>query len=119
MITSELQEKVFHYLDGMISMSDLQEWYVPRLPMLLTSPYGEELVSTIELGMIEVGSGLRSEDQFKELLREFIREHDIIRIQYAEPDIVISMGASNQPITPLIPSMPYVSAGFEEVGVPE
>ncbi len=112
MITSELQEQVFRYIDGVVSISDLEDWYVPRLPMLVTSPYTEELVSTIELGLIEIGSGLRSEDQFKELLQEFIREHNTITIQYPEADIVVSTSASNQPITPLMPSIPYVKAGF-------
>jgi hypothetical protein len=112
MITSELQDQVFRYIDGKISMGDLQQWYVPRLPILLTSSYTEELVSTIELGLIEVGSGLRSEGEFRELLGEFIRQHETITIQYPETDIVISTSASNQPITPLVPSMPYVKVGF-------
>ena len=112
MITSELQEQVFRYIDGMISISDLEEWYVPRLPMLVTSPYTTELVSTIELGLIEVGSGLGSEDEFREALKEFMREHNTIIIQYPETDMVISTSASNQQITPMMPSMPYVRAGF-------
>lgn len=112
MITSELQEQVFRYIDGVVSISDLEGWYVPRLPMLVTSPYTEELVSTIELGLIEISSGLRSEDQFKELLQEFIREHNTITIQYPETDIVVSTSASNQPVTPLMLSIPYVKAGF-------
>jgi len=116
MITSELQEQVFHYIDGIINLSELEEWYLPRLPMLVTSPYSEELVSTIELGLIEISSGLRSEEEFKELLQEFIREHNTIRVQYPETDIVISTSASNQPITPPMPSMPYVRAGFPGAG---
>ena len=112
MITSELQEQVFRYIDGTVNLSDLEEWYVPRLPILVTSPYSEELVSTIELGLIEISSGLRSEDEFRELLQEFVREHNTIRIQYPETDIVISTSASNQPITPPMPSMPYVRARF-------
>jgi len=112
MFISEFQEQVFRYIDGIVSLSDLEDWYVPRLPMLVTSPYTEELVSTIELGLIEIGSGLRSEDEFKELLQEFIREHNTITIQYPQTDVVISTSSSNQPITPLMPSMPYVTAGF-------
>lgn len=112
MITSELQEQVFRYIDGIISIGELEEWYIPRLPILVTSPYTEEVVSTIELGLIEIGSGLRSEDEFKELLQEFIREHNTITFQYPETDVVVSTSSSNQPITPLIPSMPYVSVGF-------
>lgn len=114
MLISELQEQVFRYIDGIVSLSNLEDWYVPRLPMLVTSPYTEELVSTIELGLIEIGSGLKSEGEFKELLQEFIREHNTIRIQYPETDIVISTSASNQPITPPMPGMPYVRAGFPE-----
>jgi len=112
MLISELQEQVFRYIDGIVSLSNLEDWYVPRLPMLVTSPYTEELVSTIELGLIEIGSGLKSEDEFKELLQEFIREHNTIRIQYPETDVVISTSTSNQSITPLVPGMPYVTAGF-------
>ena len=119
MFASELQEQVFRYIDGIVSLSDLEEWYVPRLPMLVTSPYTEELVSAIELGLIEIGSSLRSEDEFKELLQEFIREHDTIRIQYPDTDIVVSTSASNQPITPLMPGMPYVTAGFSDAAVPQ
>ncbi len=119
MIISELQEQVFRYLDSIVSLSDLEEWYVPRLPMLVTSPYTEELVSTIELGLIEISSGLRSEDEFKELLQEFMREHNTIRIQYPDTDIIVSTSASNQSITPLMPSMPYVTAGFPEAAAPQ
>ena len=112
MITSELQEQVFHYLDGIINLSELEEWYVPRLPMLVTSPYTEELVSTIELSLIEMDSGLRSEEEFKEFLREFMRQHETIMIQDSESGVMYTTSASNQAVTPLIPSMPYVSAGF-------
>ena len=60
MFISELREQVFHYIDGIISLSDLEDWYVPRLPMLVTSPYALLIHRLIDVRLIEICNELSS-----------------------------------------------------------
>lgn len=72
----EFFEKINQYIDGDISLEQLEDWYVPRLPTLIDDEDSAEsnLVASLELGLAELSSGVQSENELKEYLSEALSE---------------------------------------------
>lgn len=85
-MSSELIIKVYSYLRGGITLKSLEEWLVPRLPLLLSLPRSliSDLVATIELGLAEMSSGALSEEAFRRELEEFMNK-SISFTMFADP----------------------------------
>ena len=96
-LTSEVFRKVFQYLDGKISVEDIEDWFVPHLHELLTLPpcSASELAGVIELGLAEMSSRQCSEDDFRSLLKKYIREHDTITIDMRPPELVSASSSAS------------------------
>lgn len=112
-LTSEIFRKVFQYLDGKINVEDIEDWLVPHLYELLTLPPcgASELAGVIELGLAEMSSGQRSEDDFHSQLKKYIREHSTISIDMRPPELVCVSGSANkiQIVFPATPSEIHMS----------
>lgn len=80
MLSYELYDKVMQYIVGEISVSELEEWLVPRYPFLLRDPESDDsdLIGAIELGLAEMGSGIRTEEELKEELKDEIHGKTIL-----------------------------------------
>jgi hypothetical protein len=76
MLSFDLSNKVTEFVESVITMSDLEEWLVPRLPMFLTDPHSDnsDVVAAIELGLAEVSNGIKTVDEFRHELRQVLRE---------------------------------------------
>jgi len=74
MISQVLKEKIEQYLQATISAYDLEEWVVPRQPFFMRFPKSDDadLVSTIDLGLVEMSHGIRTEEEFKLMLQEVL-----------------------------------------------
>jgi len=96
-LTSEIFRKVFQYLDGKISLEDVEDWLVPHLYELLTSApcSASELAGVIELGLAEISNGQSSEEDFRSLLRKYILEHNTITIDMRPPELVCTSSSSD------------------------
>ena len=96
-LTSEVFRKVFQYLDGKISVEDIEDWFVPHLYELLTLPPcgASELAGVIELSLAEMSSGQCSENDFRSLLKKYVREHNIITIDMRPPELVCTSSSAN------------------------
>jgi len=81
---SGLYKQIFDYLDGSNSFTVFERWLVAHLDPLLSiaSPDTKELLNTIELGRAEMSEGHRTEDEFKEELRQFIRSHPTLSTRF-------------------------------------
>ena len=77
MLTSDLREMAYQYVDNRISMQDLEEWLVPNLPMFLASPESDDadIVSAIELGLADVSNRTRTQAEFRQDLKNALDEH--------------------------------------------
>jgi len=77
MISFELRDRVYQFVDGEISAAQLEEWMVPRLRLLLESVESADadVVAAIELGLAEMSDGIRTEAQFRDLMKQVLREH--------------------------------------------
>lgn len=80
MLSSELRERVLQYVDSLMPMSGLEEWLVPRLPLYLEFPdtADADVAAAIELGMAEVSSGIRTQDELRSYLLDVLREHSAV-----------------------------------------
>jgi hypothetical protein len=96
-LTSEIFSKVFQYLDGKISVEDIEDWLVPHLYEFLTlHPCSAvELAGVLELGLAEMSSRQCSEDEFRSLLKKYIQEHDTITIDMRPPELVCTSSSGN------------------------
>ena len=112
-LTSEIFSKVFQYLDGKISLEDIEDWLVPHLYEFLTLPpcSAAELAGIVELGLAEMSRGQSSEEDFRSLLKKYIREHDTITIDMRPPELVCVSSTANttQIVYPAMPSEIRVS----------
>lgn len=84
MISLELNEKVRDYLDEEISIQELEEWLVPREPIFLSQPDSEDedIISAIELGLAEIDTEIRTEEEFRNFLSDVLRKYLVIWIAY-------------------------------------
>jgi len=74
------------YAEGEISLSDVQDWLVPRLGAYLADPTStaSELAGLLELLSAEVASRETSADGARELVLSFLRRHPMITFNLAE-----------------------------------
>ena len=95
----ELLSKITDYLDHELSLSDLESWVTPRLPIYLTAPGSglEALVSQLELGLTEISAGILSERTLRRRLALHPGYQSTNWIEATEPEITSSTGTSSDP----------------------
>ena len=76
-------------------MIDLEDWVVPRLTFLYSHPEITDLVDNIEFGLAEIYSGIRTEQEFKELLHEAIIDRPTFSWYPSEPNNYECTSSSN------------------------
>jgi hypothetical protein len=81
----EILTKVSQYLDHRITLSEFEEWIVSSLSFLVSLPPStvQELVATVELGLAEMSNGSRTEDEFRDMLQNFVRAHPTMEFDLA------------------------------------
>lgn len=110
MLLLVLRNTVLQYVESEISLEQLEDWYVPKLPSLIDDAGSAEanLVAAIELGLAELSSGIVTENELKAYLVEALAEirieqHPIIFDQSSERSHWI-FGTSNETPLVLVPS---------------
>lgn len=75
---------VYEYLDNAMTLEQLEDWLVPRLPVLFQIPDAPiaRLAATIELGLAEIGDGVIDEEEFRNLLQSAVREEATLTFFY-------------------------------------
>ncbi|MCA9940743.1 MAG: hypothetical protein KC418_19030 [Anaerolineales bacterium] len=76
MLSSKLRRKIVQFIENAITIEELEDWYVARLPLLLIDPHStdSDLVSAIELGLAELNAGIRDENNLRHFLEEALRQ---------------------------------------------
>jgi hypothetical protein len=77
MLSYELEKMVLQYIRCEITIEQLEDWLVPRLPVFLRLPHSSDsdVVAAIELGLAEMSDEIRNEAEFREFLSDVLREH--------------------------------------------
>lgn len=95
----ELHSIVEQYLEGSISLADMEDWLVPRLPILFhlppMEPEATDLAADIEVGLAELSSGELSEGEFRNILRNLIAPVQVVYTEYPLGRSATYTGASN------------------------
>ena len=111
MISSDLMDVIIQYFDARITIGDLEEWLVPREPTFLLDPDSDDadIIATIELGLAEMNDDLRTEDEFRNLLRRVFREKTTtVWAEYQPSNFHNVTGTANTTFSPpLVYSNPY------------
>ena len=68
------------YLEGDLTLDDLQEWLVPRLGSFLVDPHctASELAGLLELCFADIAAGEADEDELRGLISDFLRANETI-----------------------------------------
>ncbi len=101
MISSELFDRLFQYFDREISASELEEWIIPRSFSIMGNPESDDsdILAAIELGMVDMGAGSITEDEFREILRQEVHiKTETVWADYPASNVHIVTGSSNQVI---------------------
>lgn len=108
MLDSELLNIVDRYLERAISLEELEDWLVPRLPALFKMPYSavSDLVAEIEAGLAELSDATRTEEEFCNLLKNYIQKVRVVWVNYPTENHVMYTGSSNQ----ASPTLSYVTS---------
>lgn len=101
-MTSELLSVIDQYVEGAITLEQLEDWLVARLVTLfrlpLSEPQATELVAAVELGLAEMSTGTRTEDEFRSLLRALLQRSQIIPLSYPAESPVTRATSSNETV---------------------
>ncbi len=103
MISSDLYTQIVQYIEATISKMQLEDWFVARLPAFLRFPDSEEadVISAIELGLAEMGAGIRTEADFRTYLKKLLQQQQTIFVLLqAENFPVVDSQSSNQTDNP-------------------
>lgn len=99
MISSELLEKLFQFVDREISTAELEEWIIPRSFSIMADPESDDsdILAAFELGLVDMSAGSITEEEFREILRQEVRSKtETVWAEYPETNVHIVTGSSNQ-----------------------
>lgn len=88
MISSKLYEQVRKFIEGEISLRELENWYVPQIVSYRNNPDSGDydLVISIEHALAEYSDGLIDLDDVKATLSEAIPKHRATRFWIHTPE---------------------------------
>lgn len=86
MISSALRDKILEFTQKRISLSDLEEWLVPQIPILISDPDSAEsdLVAAIELGIADSEAGIRSSEDLIRFFEQVLSENTVISVNLSK-----------------------------------
>lgn len=97
MLSYELYDIVMRYILGDMSLSELQNWLIPREPWILRRPESDDsdLVGAIEHGFVMIDHGVMTEEKVKEELSDEIHGKAILVGDKPESSITLSAANTN------------------------
>ena len=111
MLTSEIFNVVDQYLERAITLEELEDWLVPRLPLFFKWPYSSltDLVTEIEVALADMSEQRRTEDEFRSLLNKILEQAQVVWVNYPAEDVMTHTESSNQ----ASPILQYVTPELE------
>ena len=98
-ITSTVYDMVMRYLNNVIELSALEDWFMANLGEILELPPcpAKDLAAEVELGLSEISNGAVSEDKFKVELRALVAGSEFFTFGQTKSSYSISTGSSVTP----------------------
>jgi len=116
MLSPDLRDKLGQFLDGMLGIEELEEWIVARLRVFMEPPDTPDasVVAAIELGLAEMSDGIRSEAQFRDLMRHVLLEHSRLLVVFLPvPESRSETYSANQTANILVSTAPAATLARE------
>ena len=97
MITSDFYEIILQFIDAKITVQQLEEWLVPRLPSLVRIPtsVNANTAAAVELGLAELNAEIRTITEFRQYLKDILEDHPFIQFVFPKNSIPIITSSSN------------------------
>ena len=104
MLSYELRKVIYEFIQSNITVQQLEEWLVPRLPTLIKKHDSSDadVVATIELGLAEMSDGVRTEEDFRRLLIGVVCEQATVPPSYSSESFSDITASSNSTQTPTL-----------------
>jgi hypothetical protein len=98
MLSYELRDMVLQFIDSKITIKQLEEWLVPRLPVFLKFPDSSDanVVAAIELGLAEISDEIRTEDELRKLFQDAIQRPTVLAFYPVNQSVHLTSESSNQ-----------------------
>lgn len=82
MLSYELKDQIAKYIDGEITFGQLEEWYVPRLPLFLQAPDSADadMIAEIELAAADWSAGSYDEAEVRRILADAMAQYPIAAV---------------------------------------
>jgi len=95
-LLSNFYDQAFKYVSDQLDLEKFEHWLVANLDELLSIPLPDvsEFINTIELGRAEMSEGHRTEEEFKEELRQFLRNHPTISSEFGITTSLVTTSSS-------------------------
>lgn len=103
MLSPELKNMVLRYLSHSISLADFEDWLVPQLHRFLEPPTcpDADVTAAAYHGLIEVGDGIRTEDQFRVYLKGALRQAEVGPSLVEKPAITETSSSNSTVLKPV------------------
>ena len=76
MLSLELKDQLDSYLNFEITIEQLEDWLAVKTPSLIDDPDSDdaELTAAIELGLAEINADIRTEEEFRLLMKDELKK---------------------------------------------
>jgi|SRR3989304_5825233 len=98
MLSSELRDRIQEFISATITIAQLEDWLVPRMPYFLRFPNTSDadVVSAVELGLAEIAHGIRSKEEIRKYLEQVLQEYNAVSASYLQdPGVHIESVSAN------------------------
>jgi hypothetical protein len=112
---AEIESIARSYLDGERTLSELEEWLAPNLPILFQFPEHasvSRLAARIELAIAEMDAEALDEDHVRDSIRELLPLDPLVLVLV--PTILDTAASSNLVEEERLPEPPEIRLGFQE-----
>ena len=102
MISLQLKNIAYEYLESEIDLDELQSRLAPNMLTLISDPQSADadLVAEIQLGIAEISNSIISEGQFRNELRKELEKHTNAFLRHSESSYT-DTSSQNQQTIPL------------------
>jgi hypothetical protein len=88
MLSTELRDTIQDFIAAKITIAQLEDWLVPRLPYFYRFPNtaDADVVSAVELGLAEMTNGIRDKDEVRKDLKRVLETNNAVLAFYHQGD---------------------------------
>ena len=107
MLSLELWQVANQFIESQISVEELEDWLVPRLPAIMQSPDSADadVAATIELGLAEMSHDIINEAQLRAEIARELKKYLTLLTMYPDPSRrPVQMTSSSQTSAVLFPA---------------